>query len=269
MKEQIRQIVEAAPDALRARSIVREYCQARILQLLQESNLFRMWIFHGGTALRFLYALPRYSEELDFSLADAGARLDFRAAVDKVCRSFESEAYAVDAKISDESNVKSAFIRFHGLLHELGLSPHSNEVLSITIDIDTNPPEGGITETTVVRRYVVLNLHHYDRASFLSGKLHAVLARSYVKGRDLYDLFWYLSDPAWPTPNIPFLNAALRQTGWNGPEVTIKNWARVISERLGAIDWSAAVKDVEPFIEREPDLKLLTLEHFVDLLEKR
>lgn len=269
MKEQIKQIIASAPDAFRARNLVREYCQARILQFLQESNLFRTWIFHGGTALRFLFALPRYSEDLDFSLATPGAPLAFRRIIDRVCRSFEAEAYRLDVKISGETVVKSAFIRFQGLLYELGLSPHSNEVFSVKVEIDANPPKGGVTETTVVRRYVVLNLHHYDKASFLSGKLHALLARSYVKGRDLFDLFWYLSDPSWPLPNIPFLNAALGQTEWNGPEITDSNWTSIAMERLGSINWGEAVKDVEPFIERAAELELLTAENVFDLLKKR
>lgn len=269
MKEQIKQIVAATPDPMRARSVVREYCQARILQFLQESNLFRAWIFHGGTALRFLYGLPRYSEDLDFSLADRDMTINFRGVIDKVCRSLEAEAYRVDAKIIDRSAVKSAFIRFPGLLHELGLSTHSNEVFSVKVEIDTNPPRGGVSETTVVRRHVVLNLHHYDKPSLLSGKLHAVLARSYGKGRDLYDLFWYLSDPSWPPPNIPFLNAALRQTGWDSPDITTENWTHVIIDRLGRIDWPGAVKDVRPFIERPTELELLTLEHVSDLMRRR
>jgi hypothetical protein len=269
MKEQIKQIIAASPDEFRAKSMMREYCQARILQFLQENNLFRTWIFHGGTALRFLYALPRYSEDLDFSLADRDTTKGFRDIMAKMCRSFEAEAYRVDARINDGSTVKSAFIRFPGLLHELGLSPHSNEVFSVKVEIDTNPPHGGVTETTVVRRHVVLNLHHYDKASLLSGKLHAVLTRSYVKGRDLYDLFWYLSDLAWPPPNIPFLNAALQQTGWEGPGVSGGNWTSIMMERIATIKWSEAVKDVTPFIERPADLELMTLEHISDLLRRR
>lgn len=61
----------------------------------------------------------------------------------------------------------------------------------------------------------MLNLLHYDKSSLLAGKLHAVLTRKYTKGRDLYDLMWYLSDPTWPAPNLIQLNNALKQTGWN------------------------------------------------------
>ena len=73
-------------------------------------------------------------------------------------------------------------------------------------------------DTTLVRRHVLLNLHHHDRASLLAGKLHAVLQRPFLKGRDLYDLIWYLSDKDWPDPNLVLLNNALNQTGWTGSD---------------------------------------------------
>jgi len=269
MKEQIRQIIDSASDRLRARSLVQEYCQARILQFLQESSVFQSWIFHGGTALRFLYSLPRYSEDLDFAVKNHAAPLQFRGIIVKTCRSFEAEAYRVEARISERSVVKSAFIHFQGLLYELGLSPRQNELLSVKVEVDSHPPSGGITETSVVRRYVVLNLLHYDKSSFLSGKLHAILARPYVKGRDLYDLLWYLSDPSWPGPNIPFLNEAMRQTQWNGPNITDYNWAQITTEQLESIDWTEAVKDIHPFIERPADLNLLTKDNVLKLLKAR
>jgi LuxR family maltose regulon positive regulatory protein len=77
--------------------------------------------------------------------------------------------------------------------------------------VATNPPAGAGLATTVVRRFVVLQLQHHDKASLLAGKLHAILQRSYTKGRDIYDLLWYLSDPTWPPPNLVLLNNALAQ----------------------------------------------------------
>ena len=71
--------------------------------------------------------------------------------------------------------------------------------------------------TTIVRRYQTLHLQHHDRATLLAGKLHAILQRPYPKGRDVNDLLWYLSDPAWPEPNLVMLNNALQQTGWDAP----------------------------------------------------
>lgn len=270
MKEQLKQIIADAPDRLRARNLVREYGQARILQFLQERGVFTSWIFHGGTALRLLYGLPRYSEDLDFAAAKAAAAKDFAGIVSSVRRSFESEAYAVEIRrLKENLPVKSAFLVFPGLYHELGLSAHRTETLSIKIELDSRPPDGGTTETTIIRRYVILNVLHYDKPSMLSGKLHAVFMRPYFKGRDLYDLFWYVSDPAWPGPNFRFLNEALRQTGWPGPAIGPTNWIGQVIKRLKAIDWSKAIDDVRPLIEREGDLLQLSRDNVLKLLEAR
>jgi hypothetical protein len=134
------------------------------------------------------------------------------------------EGYPVELKVSDQKTVRSAFVRFPGLLYELGLSGQQSEVLAVKIEVDTNPPAGAGLATTVVRRFVVLQLQHHDKASLLSGKLHAILQRAYTKGSDLYDLLWYLSDPTWPQPNLTLLNNALAQTHWQGETLTVVNW---------------------------------------------
>ncbi len=269
MKEQIKQIIANAPNTFQARNWVREYCQARILQFLQERGVFTSWVFHGGTALRFLHLLPRYSEDLDFALLSPASPSDFGEVIAHVQRSFEAETYSVSLKIKELGSVRSAFIRLPGLLHELDLSPQRKEVLSIKIEVDFNPPPGGETETSIIRRYVVLHVLHYDKASMLSGKLHAILMRPYFKGRDLYDLFWYLSDSSWPDPNYRFLNEALRQTKWPGPEITASNWIEQVGGRLRNVDWRKALNDVRPFIERESELAQLTEENVLKTLETR
>lgn len=269
MKEYLKEIVLKASNRLLARSMVVEYCQARILQALQEIGVFRSWVFHGGTALRFLYLLPRYSEDLDFALEGEGDSSGFRDIAQKTKGRFEAEAYEVQLKIKDDKTVKSVFIRFPGLLYELGLSPHPSEVLTVKIELDTNPPKGAGVKNTVIRRYILLNLFHHDKPSLLAGKLHAVLTRAYVKGRDLYDLMWYLSDPAWPAPNLLYLKNALRQTNWTGPGITGKNWHGVTAERIESMDWLKVVEDARPYIEREFDIALLTKENILDLLKTR
>jgi hypothetical protein len=170
-------------------------------------------------------------------------------------------------KINDQKTVHSAFIRFPGLLFELGLSPQKNEVLAVKIEVDTNPPQGAGLSTTVVRRFVVLQLHHHDQASLLSGKLHAILQRPYTKGRDIYDLLWYLSNPSWPQPNLVLLNNALIQTNWNGDILTEKNWKLQVLSRLQNLHWESIVSDVRPFVEPSFDLNLLTLANLERVLK--
>lgn len=257
MKEVLRQLVETAGNDLARGRLVREYLQARILQSLQDRRAFLSWAFLGGTALRFLYSIPRFSEDLDFSLIAPGGDAGFKSTISHVKRTLEVEGYRVDARVGDTKTVASASVTFPGLPHELGLSPRASQTLSIRVELDTNPPAGAAIETTLVRRHVTLNLCHHDKASLLAGKVHAVLSRPWTKGRDLYDLVWYLADRSWPAPNLPFLNAALLQTRWPGPPMTPANWRRQLRKRIRGLDWEKARADVLPFLERERDLDLV------------
>lgn len=266
MKEYLVELVQAAPDALQGRHVTREYLQARILSAMQQAGAMIPLAFHGGTALRFLYQIPRYSEDLDFALEQAHDVYDFRSYLKAVRSELQAEAYSVDLKVSDEKTVHSAFVRFRGLLYEFGLSPHRNEALSIKIEVDTKPPAGANLQRTVIRRYVLLHLQHHDRASLLAGKLHAILQRPYGKGRDLYDLFWYLSNPDWPTPNLVLLNNALAQTGWDRELVTAANWKEIVWRRLVSMDWTSAADEVQAFLMRAPDREMLTKDNVRQLL---
>jgi hypothetical protein len=203
VKEYIRQLIKQFPDPHLARCIVREYLQARVLECLQQQGGFAEWAFVGGTALRFLYSMPRFSEDLDFSLVRAGIDAGFADRMRKIQAVFAREGYRLSIKAKTDKTVQSAFLKFEGLLSELELSPHRSEILSIKVEIDTHPPAGAVTETTLIRRHILLNLCHYDRGSLLAGKVHAVLSRAYIKGRDIYDLMWYLSDRNWPAINRP------------------------------------------------------------------
>lgn len=267
MKSYLIAQVKACPTQIQGQNLAREYLQARILGSLQRAGAMIPLAFHGGTALRFLYAIPRYSEDLDFALERTPGRYDFRAYLRAIQAKFEAEGYEVAIKLSDHKIVHSAFVRFPGLPYDLGLSPHRGQVLAVKLEVDTNPPSGAGLDITVVRRHVTLQLQHHDRASMLAGKLHALLQRAYVKGRDLYDLLWYVSDPTWPAPNLVLLNNALQQTGWTEDTLTLENWRAVVRERVNELAWDRAMADVRPFLERESDAALLTRENLLRVLD--
>ena len=268
MKDILIQLVKETADDFKKRSVAREYLQARILLALQDDGVFMDWAFMGGTALRFLFQLPRYSEDLDFSLAEPGRDAQFVRRMRGVKSALEAEAYGVDIRAREHRAVASALVKFHGLLYELGVSPHADEVLTVKVEIDTRPPSGATLQTRVLRRFALLNLLHYDKASLLGGKLHAVLTRKYVKGRDLYDLAWYLSDPTWPAPNLTLLNNALHQTGWTAEALRPETWRGAVAHRLEAVDWKQAATDVSPFLERAQDVALVSADVLFGLVMK-
>ncbi len=269
MKPLLKEHLRDARNDFERRNRMREYLQSRILLFLQDRGAFTNWAFVGGTALRFLFRLPRYSEDLDFSLRTAGEDARFPELMESVARDFNAETYRVYVKTKTRTTVASALVKFSGLLYEMGISPHKDEALAVKVEIDTHPPAGAETTTSIVRRFDMIHILHYDRASLLAGKLHAVLSRKYTKGRDLFDLAWYLSDVEWPAPNIVLLDNALQQTGWPGPAVTAAHWRKIVAEKLEGVDWNQARLDVSPFVERERDADFVSRDAILSMLTKR
>jgi hypothetical protein len=149
----------------------------------------------------------------------------------------------------------------------MGLSGHRDETLSVKLEVDTRPPAGAGLEISVIRRHALLRMQHHDRASLLAGKLHAILHRPYPKGRDFYDLIWYLSDRTWPAPNLVLLNHALVQTGWTDPPLSEAGWVSAVRDRLGTVPWDVVAADVRPLLESADDRDLLTVETITGLLD--
>lgn len=127
MKAYIEELLRPVPDPINGRNLVREYLQARILENLQRAGAMVPLAFHGGTALRFLYAIPRFSEDLDFALERSQSSYDFRTYLRAIQVEFEKEGYQVGIKLNDRKTVNSAFVRFNNLLNEFGLSTQRDE----------------------------------------------------------------------------------------------------------------------------------------------
>jgi predicted nucleotidyltransferase component of viral defense system len=258
VKERALQLVHQAVPAAKG-NVLREYLQAHVLFSLQAERAFEHLAFVGGTALRFLYGLRRYSEDLDFSLERPTGyrfqRLLARTETDLVKAGFD-----VTMHPREVDPVHSAFVRFPGLLYEAGLSPHRTEKLSIKIEIDTKPPVGATLQTTLINRHFLIALQHHDLPSLMAGKLHALLSRPYPKGRDVYDLLWYLTRPEPIAPNISLLRNALAQTHWDGGRVTAQSWKAIVARQLDELNFAKVAEDVGPFLESPEERAFLTRE---------
>ena len=270
MKEELLELTRKATSPVLAANLAREYLQARILLVLQEAGAMIPLAFQGGTALRFLFGLPRFSEDLDFALERPGrSRFELAALEGRLTAQLTREGYEVLTRSKTGGAVESLMVGVPGLLHEAGLSPHASQRIGVRIEVDTNPPAGAGLETTIVRRHALLHLQHHDRPSLLAGKVHALLQRRWAKGRDLFDLFWYLSDPRWPASNLVLLNNALEQTGWQGPTLGADAWRAVVHDRVASLDWTAVERDVEPFLEPGPAVALFGKENLLKLIAQR
>jgi len=247
-----------------ALNLLREYLQAFVLRSLHDCEGFRSLAFVGGTALRFLHGLPRFSEDLDFSL-EQGEGYDGKAWMAAVKRELTLAGFEPEVTWNDRKTVHTAWIRLAGVLREAGLSALAGQKLSIKLEIDTRPPVGAHSERRVVTRHLSFLLRHYDLPSLLAGKLHALITRKYVKGRDWYDLLWYLSQRPAPVPNLTFLQNAIDQTQGAG-RYDAERWREHVREHLRRLDMKAVRNDVLPFLERARDADLLNRDNLKGLL---
>lgn len=266
MKDHLLQTVLAQPMERRS-NLAREYLQLYLLRLMHDAGSTGDLAFVGGTALRLLHRLPRFSEDLDFCHEPLPRRAKFGAAhlFDTIERGLSKAGYDVTMKAKPERTDAHAFFRFRGLPREAGWSRDPHIGLSIKVEVDLRPPKGANIETTLVQRFFPVSLRHHDLPSLFAGKLHAILARRWVKGRDWFDLVWYLTEQKGLEPNLGLLENELTQTKTSA--VPREGWRAAVKRRLETLDWKAVVTDLRPFVERQGDLEVLSKEAIHQLLE--
>lgn len=265
MKDYVLQITSAKSLRQDKLNIMREYLQTYILSILQKQNFFNDTAFLGGTALRFLFDLPRYSEDLDFSRISHVA-LNFPNLLSSVKNELTLAGYNVEIKYKDSKTVLSASVKFENILFETNISNIPGQKFSISLEIDTNPPEGAVIKNTIINKYIPIALTHYDITSLFSGKINALLTRKYCKGRDYFDLFWYLSKFKDIEPNYILLNNSLSQFGKKKGIINVANWRPFISQHIEKQNWNEILKDVVNLIENEQHLYAFSKENLIKLL---
>jgi predicted nucleotidyltransferase component of viral defense system len=266
MRDYIKSIVnkKLSPDDNLNR--IREYIQAYFLYVIYRKKFYQDMVFTGGTALRFIYQIRRFSEDLDFSLSSRVKQLDFAGIMQDVAYEFKLAGYEIEIKTKLRLAVHGALMKFSGILFETGLSPLKDEKFLIKVEIDTRPPTGGIEAHTMVNSPFTFYMLHYDLPSLFAGKIHAVLCREYTKGRDWFDLFWYLSKFKELEPNFIMLNNAMAQTEKDPITLGSQNWKPALEQAAQKADFAQIKQEVVRFLERPEEVEFLELKTFEGLL---
>jgi len=261
MKEIALQIASEAKD--QKLNTLREYLHNYILFLMQKARMSSSLYFVGGTALRFLYSIRRYSEVLDFSAGEGWSPSDFPLHIKKIKSDLEKAGYSFTLHIKEEKTVQRAMIRFSEILYEVGLTRQKDRKLPIHIEVDINPPTGWQGEKTIVDVYLPVLLQHYDLHSMFAAKLATVLTRPYTKGRDLYDIFWFRSKWKEMLPNYRLLNNAIGQKQDDFTRLNEDNWHEIMHKKIQSLKWKDVENDVSPFLELRDDLLTFTKENLL------
>lgn len=263
-------------SALDEEHALKEITQEVILNSLFNAGFFKVAAFQGGTALRILHGLRRFSEDLDFALLEPDGRFSLGSYLTAINN--ELKAFGYDVKVEPRSSanaVQNAFLKDDSLGRVLKVQyPKADgpiRSLRIKLEVDTNPPLGSKTELKYLDFPIPFAVLAHDLSSLFAGKSHALLCREYVKGRDWFDFLWYVGQKV--QPNFALLSNALDQVGpWKGRGVRadMKFYGKAMAERIKEIDWKKAKADVERFL-RPADAKTLELwseAYFLDYLER-
>ena len=266
-------------DHLRA---LREILQQIALLGLWRSKFFDKAAFYGGTALRILYGLDRYSEDLDFSLLSSTKRFGlsiYSSALKKELAAFGFEVRVEPISKKSLSAVQSAFLKADTMSQllvvrtpdEIVKRIHRGQVLKIKLEIDTDPPPGFETHTRYVLQPIPFAVRAYALPDLFAGKMHAILCRRWkrrVKGRDWYDLVWYAANH--PELRLAHLEQRLRQSGdWEeGRPLDAATLRERLDQAIGALDVSQARREVAPFVRNPLALEVWSQEFFRDVASR-
>lgn len=279
-------------------SMLEKYnCEARqdyenaLKEIVQEIALLGLWrakffehaAFYGGTSLRILYGIDRFSEDIDFSLLEPQKNFALKPYLDAVGNELTAMDFNVEIaeKMKNvETTIDSAFIKAGTKEHllkidvpeEIAERIHRNEQIKIKLEVDTDPPGGFETEAKTLLQPIAFSVRSYKQPDLFAGKIHAVLARARqsgrVKGRDYYDFVWYIGR------NIPVhishLEQRLRQTGeWtSGKNMTRNDLLNLLKDKFSSFDVKRAKEDVLPFIKDPQAVEIWSNEFFQSLLSR-
>lgn len=270
---------KSVDDSVRA---LREIIQEVALLGLWRAKFFEHAAFYGGTALRILYGLDRFSEDLVFSLLTPSP--DFNLARYTASLEEELQAFGFNVRVemvdkAVESAVQSAFLKANTrneLLvieagEELTGQVAAGQVLKVKIEVDTDPPPGFSTQTRYLLQPIPFAVRSYSLQDLFAGKMHAILFRKWknrVKGRDWYDLVWYAANH--PHLNLVHLEQRMRQTcHWSGEKsLSPVVFTDLLIEAIDRLDVNQARKDVAPFVKDQQVLAIWSHDFFQDVASR-
>lgn len=245
----------APTNPVEQENVLQEIMQHYVLASLARAGFFKEAMFHGGTCLRIVCGMNRFSEDLDFLLKQPDPAFRWQGYLEAVRMDCEREGipFEVQDKSQAGTAVQKAFLKTDSigkiLAIDLPFERFQARKLRIKLEIDTNPPAGSSYTTSYLTFPATVALTTQSMESGFALKLHALLCRPYVKGRDWFDFVWYVARNT--KPDLELLGHALDQQGpWAGGAITVTQaWLREsMTAAIRHIDWAAARNDIQRFL---------------------
>ena len=264
---------------------LKEIFQEIALLGLYQGGFFEKAAFYGGTALRILHGLPRFSEDLDFTLLEKNQNFNLEQYFSSIVDEFEALGIAIDisqkVKKDFKSDIASAFLKNGTAIHTLNIQTndigtfisgvHSGKKLKIKFEVDTNPPLKFQTESKTLLLPKTFNVITMTLPNLYAGKMHAVLCRKWasrVKGRDWYDFEWYVKRNT--SLNLEHLCERMYESGDLEKNTILdeKLFKELMYKRIDELDVNAAIKEVSPFIKDKSGFEFWSRDYFKLLTDR-
>ena len=263
-----------------AEAALREIMQEVALAGLQRSGFFEKAAFYGGTALRIFYGLDRFSEDLDFSLLEVNPKFSLESYLNGMVTEFKAmgmEVSVKEKKKTAETNIDSAFLKSETVWKELLLEniiPQNGlgtaPGIKIKLEIDTEPPPGFQTEEKLLLRPFSFYVKCFTQPDLFAGKMHALLFRKWrnrVKGRDWYDLEWYIKKGV-PLHLEHFLKRAQNSGDWPKETIAESELLQLLQTRIENVSFDNIKDDIARFIKDARVLDIWSPGYFKELAQK-
>lgn len=259
---------------------LREVMQGITLAGLYRSNFFKYAAFYGGTALRIFHGLNRFSEDLDFSLLEKNMNFSLDPYFDAVIEEFD--ALGIKVSISRKSKtvhsaIDSAFLKSDTLWSELVIEntiPQLNlsikPAIKIKIEVDTDPPLVFETESLLLIKPFSFYVNCFTLPDLFAGKMHAILFRKWknrVKGRDWYDLEWYIRNDV-PLRLAHLYERAKENGDWTEDAFSRAALLELLEQRISSLDFEKVKEDIVRFIPDPEQLEIWSQTYFLQLVRK-
>ena len=267
-------------DRDQATAALREIMQQVALAGLYRAGFYEKAAFYGGTALRIFYSLDRFSEDLDFSLLKEDHDFRFEPYLDAIVAEFQSQGMRVsihEKAKSVRTNVESAFLRSETVWKELVLDGVVSQQgigqvahIKIKIEVDKRPPLGFDTEEKLLTQPFSFYVKCFSLPDLFAGKMHALLFRKWqnnVKGRDWYDMEWYIKRGV-PLKLSHFLARAIGSGDWKKSDMTEREFKEMLNKKINEVNMERVKDDIRRFIPSQDRIVIWSPKYFHDLAEK-
>ncbi|MEI6050335.1 MAG: nucleotidyl transferase AbiEii/AbiGii toxin family protein [Bacteroidota bacterium] len=250
------------------RNAIHEVMQEITLAGLYRGGFFEKAAFYGGTCLRIFHSMPRFSQDMDFSLVSQSGSFSLEDYFPSVVREFNALGRRVEITKKEKNiggNIESAFLKDDTEMYNITF--RTEKVVKVKIEVDINPPLAFLTEQKLLLQPFSFMTRCFTLPDLYAGKMHALIFRNWksrVKGRDWYDFAWYVRNSV----PLNFNHLQERTLHLNGIEITKEDFIKMVRTRLSTTDIEMVRRDVAPFILNHKELDIWSNDYFIQLSER-